>query len=267
LSSPQNTAQLKKHSQHVFPFNATVSFDPPRDGNCQFASVAYHLNSCGVSSGATQLTVRAAIVDFLNGNPHTPDEATHLCNFVTNAGNGNDWLSYLNTMKANHTFGDHITLYAAAKLFAVQFIVLSSVGVDATVFVSGKSVGECTSDDHVVFLGHFAETDSDLVKEHYVCLSLSSNDKRDVIQFLLQKQGSRPASVTTTDVTDKFAVSDSVGPSAPLLDYPRVWSVEQWLRWTDKHPWLQCKNEMVGCSICSEIPQIALDKRGVHVSR
>ena len=57
------------------------------------------------------------------------------------------------------------------------------------------------------------------------------------------------------------------GPSPQPLDWPKVWSLKQWLGWKNKHPWLVCKNELVGCSICADIPKIALDKRGIHVSK
>ena len=96
----------------------------------------------------------------------------HLSNFVTNT-KGKDWTSYLETMKANQSFGDHITLHAATKLFDVHFLVLSSLGADATAFVSENSVGQCMNEKLIMVLGHFAETDNKLVKEHYVCLPLS----------------------------------------------------------------------------------------------
>ena len=205
MSSSQNAGQVQdqQQMQRVFPYNATVDFDPPKDGNCQFAAIAYHLNSSSICSGATHHTVRAKVVDFLSRNPYTSDEATHLCNFVTNVkGNGREWSSYLETMKSDHIFGDHITLYAATKVFGVHFIVLSSAGADATVFVSEKSVSQCIEDSHIMVLGHLAETDIELTKEHYVCLSLSSDDIRSAMQCLLQRQTNTTVNVESNSTQE-----------------------------------------------------------------
>ena len=72
-----------------------------------------------------------------------------------------------------------------------------------------------------------------------------------------------------SDMHDKTVDSSNPGgPYAPLLDYPKVWSAEQWLRWQKKLPWLRYENELLGFSVCSEIQKVAgVDKRGVHVSR
>lgn len=71
-------------------------------------------------------------------------------------GNGSEWSFYIETMKSGHILGDHITLYAATKVCLCQ-----------------TSVSQCCEDNHIMVLGHFAETDNELTKEHYVCSSLS----------------------------------------------------------------------------------------------
>ena len=77
-------------------------------------------------------------------------------------------------MSNNTTYGDHITLMAAAKLYDVQFVIVSSLGHQATRFISSAST---TNGDDVVqydrpilFLGHYAETDVRLTNHHYVSL-------------------------------------------------------------------------------------------------
>ena len=62
------------------------------------------------------------------------------------------WPSYLETMKSDHILGDHITLYAATKVSGVHFLVLSSSGADATVFVSEKFVRQCVDDTNIMVL-------------------------------------------------------------------------------------------------------------------
>ena len=121
----------------------------------------------------------------------------------------------------------------------------------------------------IMVLGHFAETDNEMVKEHYVCLSLSPSVIRHIMQFLAQKAHIGTATVTDdsrpgntgsdtlnssqnndlaseSDMHDKTVDSSNPGgPYAPLLDYPKVWSAEQWLRWQKKLPWLRYKNELL----------------------
>jgi len=87
--------------------------------------------------------------------------------------NGRKWPSYLGTMKSDHILGDHITLYAATNVFGVHFLVLSSSGADATVFVSEKFEGQCVDDTNIMVLGHFAETDIELAKEHCLFVTVT----------------------------------------------------------------------------------------------
>lgn len=52
-------------------------------------------------------------------------------NFTTDA-----WATYLENMARNGTFGNHLTLQAAADLFNVEFIAISSLGPSATTIIS-----------------------------------------------------------------------------------------------------------------------------------
>lgn len=65
-------------------------------------------------------------------------------------------------MARNGTYGDHLTLQAAADLFNVEFIVVSSLGPDATTVISPLNSVPISS----FYIGHFAEGDG----EHYVAL-------------------------------------------------------------------------------------------------
>ena len=92
-------------SAHFF-----ISFDPPKDGNCQFAAICKLLNSIGIHR--SNHTMRE---DIAAGTP--------LQNFTDLP-----WPTYLSSMSQNGTFGDHITLQAASNLYNVAFHVLSYLG-------------------------------------------------------------------------------------------------------------------------------------------
>lgn len=70
------------------------------------------------------------------------------------------WLTYLQNVAKNATLGDHLTLQAAAGLFNVEFIVISSLGPAATTVISPQNSVPMSS----FSIGHFAEGDG----EHYV---------------------------------------------------------------------------------------------------
>lgn len=78
-------------------------------------------------------------------------------NFTTDA-----WPTYLEDMARNGTFGNHLTLQAAADLFNVEFIVISSLGPSATTVISPLNSVPISS----FYIGHFAEGDG----ERYVVL-------------------------------------------------------------------------------------------------
>ena len=66
-------------------------------------------------------------------------------------------------MMQNQTFGDQLTLYAAANLYNVNVHVISSLGVGANHIFSPSSSIPLTT----VYLGHLAENHG----EHYVSLT------------------------------------------------------------------------------------------------
>ena len=109
---------------------------------------------------------------------------------------------------------------------------LSSSGADATVFVSEKCVSQCVYDTNIMVLGqtkhhnigiigvgHFAETDIELAKENYVCLSLSPGDIRGAMQFLLQKQA-------TTETIESNITQE---PGTSLTSVLVQWYCQHWL--------------------------------------
>ena len=77
---------------------------------------------------------------------------------------GLPWDKYLESMACDRTYGDHLTLQAAANVFQIQIIVFSTLGPIATQVISPANGGNPLCSLH---LGHFAEGD----REHYASLS------------------------------------------------------------------------------------------------
>lgn len=82
-----------------------------------------------------------------------------------------DQVVYLENMRKNGTYGDHVTLQAAAELFNVQMIVLSSKGNLYNRFIARGGSEQFDQNLTTILLGHFAEDDG----AHYVCLSPVGN--------------------------------------------------------------------------------------------
>jgi hypothetical protein len=156
LDELKSHSELKMKEQQSFTFRDgfIIILDPSKDGNCQFSAVASllekHLN---ILTTAAQL--RNDVVDYLSGSPcflnSTPMEFS---NFIKPL----DVSSYLQAMALNGTYGDHVTLQALACLYKVQFIVLSSLGVEGTRIISPDVSDNFLSTLPTLLLGHFAET-------------------------------------------------------------------------------------------------------------
>ena len=158
----------------------SVRLNPLGNGQCQFASVSDQLSTIGVMISAEEL--RSNVVSFLKTKPFAGD-GSHMQNYIPL-----DWDVYLTGMSKSHTYGDHLTLYAAAKLYGVQFLVTSSMGRSGTRIVSADADDELRLDQPVLFLGHYAET-GDSVKEHYVSLRWEgARNLKEYIQSIQEEQ-------------------------------------------------------------------------------
>lgn len=100
-----------------------ISYDPPKNGNCQFSAICKFLNSIGIHR--SNQTIREDIVNYLENNP-TAADGTPLQNFTDLP-----WPIYLSSMSQNGTFGDHITLQAASDLtmWSSKFFHLMDLGI------------------------------------------------------------------------------------------------------------------------------------------
>ena len=131
-----------------------IQYNPPGDGSCQFAALANQLSALGIFRSAE--TMREEIVRYLQTTT-VDNEGFPLLEFLPEF---NSWEQYLEYMARYNTFGDQITLFAAANLFNINIQVISTLGPGAEhLFEPSSSVPLGT-----VFLGHFAAS------EHYVSL-------------------------------------------------------------------------------------------------
>ena len=132
----------------------SLMYNPPGDGNCQFGALCFWLSLLGIHRSAE--TVREEIVKYL-ANHATNSEGMPLELFA-----GMPWKAYLQAMARNGTYGDQITLQAAADLYNIEIVVVSTLGPDATVVISPSSSIPTAR----VQLGHYAENHG----EHYICV-------------------------------------------------------------------------------------------------
>ena len=91
------------------------AYNPPGNGNCQFAALAYQLRSLGISRSAE--TIREEIVRYLETHP-LDDDGFPLHEWVAHF---DSWPGYLTHMAQDHTYGDQLTLFAAANLTMSTF--------------------------------------------------------------------------------------------------------------------------------------------------
>lgn len=119
----------------------------PGDGNCQFYSLSDQLyGSLGYASD-----IRAKIVQWLQAHQELQlENGAKLSDFVTT----NTWEEYCSMMSKVGTWGDHLTLVAAAELFGVCITIVSSVDDQNFVMEIRPSV---VLSQKVLLLSHYAE--------------------------------------------------------------------------------------------------------------
>lgn len=195
-----NTARAN-FLQHGFTF-----FDPPKDGNCQFAAVAYLLRHY-LHLTLSPEDVRADATRYLSGDNVVLLDGTQF-NFhehiVTTTTSQQTKNTYLRSMSRQGTFGDHVTLIAMSCAYKVQFVVLSTLGEIATRTVS-PNVNSCH--DYTLptlFLGHIAEDEG----THYVALMPDSAEiQANLIQKYASLSSAAPPGRTTTQTQSPEGLS------------------------------------------------------------
>ena len=145
---------LQRHGFHV-------RLNPEPNGDCQFVAIADQLSQMGVYR--SENTLRQEIVRYIVERPCINDGSS-ISNFVDRC----DLESYLDAMSRAGTYGDHITLQICTEIFHIQFIVLSSLGPDATSLIS--STGRYDETIPTLYLAHLQEGRG----EHYISIEGSA---------------------------------------------------------------------------------------------
>ncbi|EGC29451.1 hypothetical protein DICPUDRAFT_84523 [Dictyostelium purpureum] len=119
----------------------------PGDGNCQMHALSDQLYGNLNHSRA----IRNIIVTWLRKNRgFSLSNGATLSEFVTTT----SWDQYCNNMSKNGTWGDHLTLVAAAEIFRINISIISSVETQSN-FVT--EITPSKKSDHGILLSHFAE--------------------------------------------------------------------------------------------------------------
>ena len=127
-----------------------ISFYPLLDGNCQFSSICRILKEFGFQRSPEAL--RTDIISDLEANPNDPS-GTPLDFYIDVP-----FSNYSIRMSIDRTFGDGITLRAAAELLNIEFVIISTLGRAAEVTITPQNF----SPQGRVYLGHFAENHGEL---------------------------------------------------------------------------------------------------------
>ena len=148
-----------------------IIYDPPGNGDCQFAALPYLLQRIGVYRSPS--TLRAEAVRYLEANDRD-HEGWPLKLFVATP-----WSSYIQLMRRSGTFGDDLTLRAVANLFNVEIVGVSTLGEDAMAIMLPVSNAPLTR----FTIGHFAEGKGD----HYVVLEPDNIHEINDTEFQYEK--------------------------------------------------------------------------------
>ncbi|XP_068684852.1 uncharacterized protein [Montipora foliosa] len=123
-------------------------------GNCQFGALCFWLNRLGIHRSPEK--VREEIVEYLENNPSDSK------GFPLELHAGVPWPYYLQSMATDGTYGDQITLQAAADLHNIEVLVVSTLGHNVTTLISPSASIPYAR----VHLGHYSEQHG----EHYICV-------------------------------------------------------------------------------------------------
>ena len=174
-----------------------IQHNPAKDGSCQFISVAYLLQR-ELNTVVSGPEIRQRVVDFLRDSPHYLDGPPIDFSSCLSQRDGLTVENYLKNMEMASTFGDHITLTAMACIYRVQFVVISSLGANATQLISPFADNQFTDEIPALLVGHYAETQG----SHYVSLQKVSD-----VAAILQ------TSIKPTTDTEAMPEISSIGTS------------------------------------------------------
>ena len=173
-----------------------ITYNPPGNGGCQFAAFAHILSGLGILRYPE--TLRDEIIENLESNALDHDGFPPL-ELVPEY---ETWGDYLLHMMQNQTFGDQLTLYAAANLYNVNVHVISSLGVGANHIFSPSSIIPLTT----VYLCHLAENHG----EHYVSLTWGVQNSVGGCNDFMEDENDGGDAITDDDRPNVANVADDV---------------------------------------------------------
>lgn len=267
----------------------TISYDPPKDGNCQFHCIARLLSS---DPNITHTDVRRDIVAYLREERPADNIIAGSCQFLEPRGFiDGDWNQYLMNMSKPGHFGDHITLCAAARLYNKNIVIISNRGDQYNVVVGrcdsdqgprNNEAGDSRSSKLTILLGHFDEDTG----AHYVCLEPSTGSTTAAIMSarcrLGNQSGNNKLLISGGNFCERTVSSSSEvecrcsEPPVSLLSgaaeengkandndkminataFPDCWSHAQYVYFTHENPWLEVLNSCLGCRVCKSAKRL-----------
>ena len=139
--------------------------------------MAYHLSSLGVLRSPE--TIGEEIVKYLETHP-LDEDGFPLYEWVPHF---DSWPKHLTHMAPDNTYGDQLTLYAAANLCNVNIHIVSSLGAGAShVCHPGLNVPATT-----LFIVHFEENHG----EHYIALNGLTQEENIVVDVPVESIANR----------------------------------------------------------------------------
>eukprot|EP01130_Rhizamoeba_saxonica_P000304 TRINITY_DN10282_c0_g1_i1.p1 TRINITY_DN10282_c0_g1~~TRINITY_DN10282_c0_g1_i1.p1 ORF type:complete len:168 (+),score=16.23 TRINITY_DN10282_c0_g1_i1:18-521(+) len=136
-------------------YSLQIKTQIPGDGNCQFASIADQI----YNTHHKHNKVRKQVIKWLKRNEHFQlENGTYLSEYLVKTKHCHTWKQYLKHMKKKGIWGDHLTLIAAAELYRVRIIIISSVDCDVVdVDPITEIVPRSGTWNDVVYLSHLHE--------------------------------------------------------------------------------------------------------------
>jgi len=264
--NPVCTLPLQFHS------GLTVCIDPPKDGDCQFAAVAYLLFH-QLQLKLSHVDIRAEAIKYLSDDNALLLDGTRY--------DFEQYLlqqpkhSYMKNMSRQGTFGDHVTLVAISCVYKVQFVVLSTLGESATSIISPNVNSSYDEALPTLVLGHIAEGQG----SHYVGLL---PDNPETVINIIHKRASfqltgpsvhvlSPNIPTSSQSEPQTSFSDMHRPLPPVADlglkndgpkqphltlFPKTMFGKQnrsfSINYYDNYPWVEysVQHDAVFCFAC-----------------
>ncbi|CAC5391451.1 unnamed protein product [Mytilus coruscus] len=153
-------------------FRLTVAFNPPGDGNCQFAAISHQLQRLGIYRSAE--TLRREVITYLGQTSRlgSADNRVLWSNMIIESRS-----DYLLRMARDTEFGDQITLQAISDMFNVQIVIVSTLNHGTTLLrPDGSNI--ITRHLPIITIGHYPEGHG----EHYLSLTYNHNAVRRIAE-------------------------------------------------------------------------------------